>query len=151
MEAMISATTLTHIGIWYVPTVTCACLTRRTTWPMAKSAKITLATRNPEACELIGRCILTAGFGFANPECVWTTQNANKMSCGCRGEPIKSRRPNRLRRHCGHASVVLSRLTGLSKTTCYGTAPGHRKSHWKEKSQRPKGRGSASRETINPY
>ena len=38
----------------------------------------------------------------------------------------KSRRPNRLRIHCGHAGVVLSRLTGLRKTTCYGTAPGHR-------------------------
>jgi hypothetical protein len=57
---------------------------------MAKSAKITLATRNPEACELIAG-ILTAGFRLVskNKASVWTIHNAvsltpneNKISCG---------------------------------------------------------------------
>src|SRR5205823_2467312 len=48
------------VGIWCVPTITRAWLTRRNRWPRAKSAKTTLATRNPEACELMVALWLSA-------------------------------------------------------------------------------------------
>src|SRR5437762_9471892 len=67
--ATISATTLPHIGIWCDPTITCACLIRRNKWPRAKSAKIALATRNPEACEL-----MEAHSGSRSPTCQQKTR-----------------------------------------------------------------------------
>ena len=55
--ARIIAIQLTPIGIVRVPTVTCALLISRTTCPIAKMAKITLATRNPIFGEFISRFV----------------------------------------------------------------------------------------------
>jgi hypothetical protein len=55
--ATISAIQLTPIGIASVPTVTCALLISRTRCPMAKMAKITLATRNPVLGEFMSRLL----------------------------------------------------------------------------------------------
>lgn len=51
--AMMRATQLTPIGISCVPTITLACLRRRTAWPMANRAKISDATRKPVRCEFM--------------------------------------------------------------------------------------------------
>jgi hypothetical protein len=61
IAATISATQLRLIGIVYVPTVIWAWLIKRRTCPMAKIAKMTLATRNPVLGEFISRLLKLRG------------------------------------------------------------------------------------------